>query len=166
MQRSKSWGFLIQTAYQRTVLVPLQRKRTVPTYRTSTITKKTYRSSLPHFLAKIEAYRIVPYCTAILGKDLFCLFWSAFGQGMVWNGIKDDFSIIYTGIFLSIPFPFHTKNLPFYTKIFHILFHSSVPKKLFDWKQCNEYFAHLQCSKQPLVKVREIIQRCSNRHLV
>ena len=42
-------------------------KRTVPTYRTPTITKKAYRTSVPYFLAKIEAYRTVPtYRTAIL----------------------------------------------------------------------------------------------------
>ena len=34
-------------------------KRTVPTYRTRTILKKTYRTSVPYFLAKIEAYRTV-----------------------------------------------------------------------------------------------------------
>ena len=32
-------------------------KRTVPKYRTRTITKKAYRTSVPYFLAKIEAYR-------------------------------------------------------------------------------------------------------------
>ena len=68
VQRAKSLGFLTQTAYQRTVPVPSQKKRTVPTYRTRTITKKAYRISIPYFLAKIEAdrtvptYRIVPYC--------------------------------------------------------------------------------------------------------
>ena len=46
-------------------------------------------------------------------------------QGMVWNGMEDDFSIFHTGNFL----PFHTKNLPFHipfhSKIFfHIPFHS------------------------------------------
>ena len=39
--------------------VPLQKRRTVPTYRTRTITKKTYRTSVPYFLAKIEAARTV-----------------------------------------------------------------------------------------------------------
>ena len=40
-------------------------KRTVPTYRTTT--KKEYCTSVPYFLAKIEAYRIVlTYRTAIL----------------------------------------------------------------------------------------------------
>ena len=34
-------------------------KRTVPTYRTRTITKKAYRTSVPYFLAKIEAYPTV-----------------------------------------------------------------------------------------------------------
>ena len=32
-------------------------KRTVPTYRTHIITKKAYHTSVPYFLAKIEAYR-------------------------------------------------------------------------------------------------------------
>ena len=32
-------------------------KRTVPTYRTRTITKKAYRISVPYFLAKIKEYR-------------------------------------------------------------------------------------------------------------
>ena len=42
-------------------------KRTVPTYRTRTITKNAYRTSVPYFLAKIESYRTVPtYHTAIL----------------------------------------------------------------------------------------------------
>ena len=34
-------------------------KRTVPAYRTRTIPKKAYRTSVPYFLAKIEAYRTV-----------------------------------------------------------------------------------------------------------
>ena len=34
-------------------------KRTIPTYRTRTNTKKAYRTSVPHFLANIEAYRTV-----------------------------------------------------------------------------------------------------------
>ena len=38
------------------------KRRTVPTYRTCTILKKAYRTSVPYFLAKIEAYRAVPYC--------------------------------------------------------------------------------------------------------
>ena len=62
----KSLGFLIQRAYQRTVPVPLQKKRTVPTYLTRTIPKKAYRTSVPYFLAKIEAYRTyVPYRTVL-----------------------------------------------------------------------------------------------------
>ena len=66
-QCAKSLGFLIQRAYQRTVPVPLQERRTVPTYRTRTITKKTHRTSVPYFLAKIEVYCTVPtYCIAIL----------------------------------------------------------------------------------------------------
>ena len=68
-QCAKSLGFLIQTAYQRNVPVPSQTRRTVPTYRTRTITKKAYRTSVPSFLAKIEAYRTnVPYRTAILAQ--------------------------------------------------------------------------------------------------
>ena len=48
-------------------------------------------------------------------------------QGMLWNGMEDDFSIFHTAKFL----PFHTKNLPFHipfhTKFFfHISFHSSI----------------------------------------
>ena len=39
----------------------------VPTYRTCTITKQSYCTSVPYFLAKIEAYRTnVPYRNAIL----------------------------------------------------------------------------------------------------
>ena len=47
-------------------------KRTVPTYRTRTITKNAYRTSVPYFLAKIEAYRTVPtYRTsAILANNI------------------------------------------------------------------------------------------------
>ena len=53
-------------------------------------------------------------------------------QGMVWNG-RRFFHIPYWQ-FSSIPFPFHTKNLPFhipfYTKIFfHIPFHASIPRQ-------------------------------------
>ena len=63
-------------------------------------------------------------------------------QGMVWNG-RRFFHIPYWQ-FSSIPFPFHTKNLPFHipfltkiffhipfhTKIFfHIPFHTSIRKK-------------------------------------
>ena len=53
-------------------------------------------------------------------------------QGMVWNG-RRFFHIPYWQ-FSSIPFPFHTKNLPFHipfhTKIFFdIPFHISIPKK-------------------------------------
>ena len=41
-------------------------KRTVPTYRTRTITKNAYRTSVPYFLAKIEAYHtVLTYRTAI-----------------------------------------------------------------------------------------------------
>ena len=42
-------------------------KRTAPTYRTRTITRKAYRNSVPYFLAEIEAYRTaLTYRTAIL----------------------------------------------------------------------------------------------------
>ena len=64
--------FLIQTAYQRTVPEPLQKRRTVPTYRTRTITKKPYRTSVPSFLAKIEEYRTAPtYRTQGLREKIF-----------------------------------------------------------------------------------------------
>ena len=39
--------------------VPRALNRTVLTSRTRTITKKAYRTSVPYFLAKIEAYRTV-----------------------------------------------------------------------------------------------------------
>ena len=54
-----SLGFLIQTAYQRTVPVPLRQRRTVSRYCTRTIEKKAYCTSVPYFLAKNEAYRTV-----------------------------------------------------------------------------------------------------------
>ena len=40
-----------------------------------------------------------------------------FRQGMVWNGMEDDFSVFHTGNFL----PFHFNSIP---KIFHSIFHS------------------------------------------
>ena len=40
--------------------------KAVPTYRIRIITKKAYRTSVPYFLAKIEAYR-----TAVLAFYLF-----------------------------------------------------------------------------------------------
>ena len=46
----------------------------LPTYRTHTITKKAYRTSVPYFLTKIEAYRTVPtyrtvpYCHPCIPK--------------------------------------------------------------------------------------------------
>ena len=54
------------------------------------------------------------------------------GHGMEWNGRR--FFHIPNWQFSSIPFPFHTKNLPFHisfhTKIFfHIPLHTSIPKK-------------------------------------
>ena len=52
--------------------------RTVPTYRSRTITKKTYRTSVPYFFAKIETYRTnVPYRTAILGQDILAIDFAA-----------------------------------------------------------------------------------------
>ena len=74
------------------------------------------------------------------------------GHGMQWNG-KRFFHIPYWQ-FSSIPFPFHTKNLPFHTKIFfhipfytkiffHILFHTSIPKKFLTGSNFNVYFAAL-----------------------
>ena len=58
--------------------------------------------------------------------------WSSGNQGMVLNGMEDDFSIFLTGNIL----PFHKKNLPFHTKFF---FHNSIPyfitKKSLDRKQ-------------------------------
>ena len=101
-------------------------------------------------------------------------------QGMVWNGMEDDFSIFHTANFL----PFHFYSIPI---IFHSIFHSilkfssifhsilkfspySIPyfhtKEILDWKHCNVYFASWQCCKQPLVKVRITIQRCNNRYRV
>ena len=44
-------------------------KRTVPTYRTHTITKKAYRTSVPFFLAKIEVY-----CTYVLCRTVILAF--------------------------------------------------------------------------------------------
>ena len=41
------------------------------------------------------------------------------GQGMVWNGMEDDFSIFHTGNFP--PFHFHS-----ILKIFHSIFHSTL----------------------------------------
>ena len=50
--------------------VPRTLNRTVLTSRTRTITKKAYRTSVPYFLAKIEAYRTVPtYRTVLPSKD-------------------------------------------------------------------------------------------------
>ena len=49
-------------------------------------------------------------------------------QGMVWNG-KWFFHIPFQQ--LCILFPFHTKDLPFHSKIFfHILFHTSTPRNV------------------------------------
>ena len=61
-------------------------------------------------------------------------------QGIVWNEMKDDFFVLYTGNFLpfhtkNLPFhiPFHTKiffHIPFHTKIFFLIpSHASIPKK-------------------------------------
>ena len=55
--------------------VPRTLNRTVLTSRTRTITKKAYRTSVPYFLAKIEAYRTVPtyrtvpYCHPCSGES-------------------------------------------------------------------------------------------------
>ena len=38
----------------------------VPTYRTRTNTKKTYRTNVPYFLAEIEAYRTIPTYRTVL----------------------------------------------------------------------------------------------------
>ena len=46
--------------YQRTVPAPLQKRRTVPTYRTRTNTKKAYRTA--------PTYRTVPYCHPCIPK--------------------------------------------------------------------------------------------------
>ena len=46
--------------------VPHTLNRTVLTSRTRTITKKAYRTSVPYFLAKIEAYRTVPTYRTVL----------------------------------------------------------------------------------------------------
>ena len=48
-------------AYHTNVPYPYhyKKRRTIPTYRTRTITKKAYHTSVPYFLAKIEAYRTV-----------------------------------------------------------------------------------------------------------
>ena len=59
---AKSLGFLIQRAYQRTVLVPLRKRRTIPTYRTRTITENTYRTS------EQKLRRTVPYLHTLQGR--------------------------------------------------------------------------------------------------
>ena len=46
--------------------VPPTLNRTVLTSRTRTITKKAYHTSVPYFLAKIEAYRTVPTYHTVL----------------------------------------------------------------------------------------------------
>ena len=86
-------------------------------------------------------------------------------QGMVWNGMEDDFSIFHTGNFL----PFHFHSIP---KIFHSIlkfssiFHSilkfssifhSIPSyqrnfRLEVIQRIFCCFAPLQCCKQPLVR--------------
>ena len=66
-------GFLIQTAYKRTVPVSLQKRHIVPTYRTRTTTKKAYRTSVLYFLAEIEVYHTV------LPSLMYCSnFWEKF----------------------------------------------------------------------------------------
>ena len=60
-----TYAFLDQESTHTALATPM--RRTVPTYRTRSITKKAYRTSVPYFLAKIEGYRTyVPYRTAIL----------------------------------------------------------------------------------------------------
>ena len=46
-------------------------KRSVPAYRNRTSRKKMYRTSIPYFLAKIEAYRTVPTYRTALPSLLF-----------------------------------------------------------------------------------------------
>ena len=99
-------------------------------------------------------------------------------QGMVWNGMEDDFSIFHTGNFL----PFHFYSI---VKIFHSIFHSilkfssifhSIPKSPSIFHSILPYqrnfrleamqrifccFAPLQCCKQLLVKARHQYQHAT-----
>ena len=60
--------------YQRTYRTSVQfLKRTVPTYRTRTITKKAYLTSVPNLLAKIEAYRTVLPSLLLTTRNFNCL---------------------------------------------------------------------------------------------
>ena len=93
-------------------------------------------------------------------------------QGMVWNGMEEDFSIFHTGNFL----PFHFHSIPKilhsifhsilkFSSIFHSIlkfssiFHSILPYqrnfRLEAMRRMFCCFAPLQCCKQPLVKVRQ-----------
>ena len=89
-------------------------------------------------------------------------------QGMVWNGMEDDFSIFHTGNFL--PFHFHSilkifHSILKYSSIFHSIlkfssiFYSILPYqrnfRLEAMQRIFCCFAPLQCCKQPLVKVRQ-----------
>ena len=83
-------------------------------------------------------------------------------QGMVWNGMEDDFSIFHTDNF----FPFHFHSI---LKIFHSIFHSilkfsSISHSILPYQRNFRLeamqrifccFASLWCCKQPLVKVRQ-----------
>ena len=76
-------------------------------------------------------------------------------QGMVWNGMEDDFSIFHAGNFL----PFHTQNLPFhFIQKFSSIFHSILPYRrklrLEAMQRIFWFYASWQCCKQPLVKER------------
>ena len=83
-------------------------------------------------------------------------------QGMVWNGMEDDFSIFHTDNFL--PFHFHS-ILKIFHSVFHSIlkfssiFHSILPyQKNFRLEAMQRIFccfASLWCCKQPLVKVRQ-----------
>ena len=56
-------------------------KRTVPTYHTRTTTKKAYRTSVPYFLAKIEAYCTVPTYRTVRPSLLF----TTWNFNWLWN---------------------------------------------------------------------------------
>ena len=100
------------------------------------------------------------------------IFWRRYRQGMVWNGMEDDFSIFHTGHFLtfrfhSIPKIFHSifHSLLKFSSAFHSIlqfssiFHSILPyQRNFRLEVIQRIFccfAPLQCGKQPLVEVRQ-----------
>ena len=63
----------------------------VPTYHTRTITKTVYCTSVPYFLAKIEAYHIVPTYRIILLSLLLVHFYSrarvsTLKKKRIWSG--------------------------------------------------------------------------------